>query len=180
MVFDVLEIDGKSVEHLPLMNRIELLNQTLIVTNNVELAPWYDDGEALFAAAKAKQLEGIIGKARTGRYVRDARGWVKVKCWQNDTFMVVGYTQGTGWRDNPDMFGALVLADMKGVYRGQVGTGFVAGDYADLHHLFSPSVCPFPREPEPATWVKGFAIKVRFLEYSNDGILRFPSFKGVV
>lgn len=180
MVFDVLEIDGKNVESLPLVNRIELLNQTLVPTNNVELAPWYDDGEALFAAAKAKQLEGIIGKTRTGRYERDVRGWIKVKCWQQDTFMVVGYTDGTGWRKEGNFFGALELANMKGQYVGEVGTGFNNVDLANIMKMFSPGVCPFPREPEKATWVKPFAIKVRFLEYSNDGILRFPSFRGVI
>lgn len=178
MVFDVLEIDGKSVENLPLLTRKELLAQTLVVTENVHLAPWTDDGEALFARAKAQQQEGIVGKAKLGRYLRDKREWVKVKCWQEDTFLAVGYTAGTGWR--VPTFGALVLSDIRGRYVGEVGTGFNDGDLVDLMRMFSPATCPFPREPEPATWIKPFAIRVRFLEVTNEGMLRFPSFKGVV
>ncbi|MDO8671852.1 MAG: RNA ligase family protein [Dehalococcoidia bacterium] len=188
VVFDVLEVDGNSVENLPLLDRKELLAQILIPTPTVEMAPYFDDGVALLAQSKALKAiadgvyrqgeEGIVGKHKHGRYLRDKREWLKVKCWQLGTFMAIGYTAGTGWRAST--FGALVLADAKGNYVGEVGTGFNAQDISDLMKMFSLSVCPFPREPEPATWIKPFAVKVRYLEMTNDGVLRFPSFKGVV
>jgi len=178
MVFDVLEIDGKSVESMPLLARKDLLTQILVPTSNVELAPWTDDGETLFATAKAQQLEGIVGKHKLGKYLRDRREWIKFKCWQLGTFMAVGYTAGTGWRTST--FGALVLSDAKGNYAGEVGTGFNDETISDLTRMFSPGVCPFRHEPEPATWIKPFAIRVRYLEFTNDRVLRFPSFKGVV
>ena len=92
--------------------------------------------------------------------------------------MAVGYTAGTGWRTST--FGALVLSDAKGNYAGEVGTGFNDETISDLAKMFSPGVCPFHHEPEPATWIKPFAIRVRYLEFTNDRVLRFPSFKGVV
>lgn len=178
MVLNILEVDGKNVEALPLIDRKDLLAQVLVPTDNVELAPYTDDGETLFTQTKAAQLEGIVGKHKHGKYLRDKREWLKVKYWQLGTFMAVGYTAGTGWRVST--FGALVLADTKGKYVGEVGTGLTDTIISDLMKMFSRGVCPFSREPEPATWIKPFAIKVRYLELTNLGVLRFPSFKGVV
>ncbi|MDO8671361.1 MAG: hypothetical protein Q7O66_08005 [Dehalococcoidia bacterium] len=189
VVFDVLEVDGNSVENLPLKDRKELLATLVTPTPTVSVAPFTDDGVALFAASRALKAigdgvyrqgeEGIVGKSKHGKYLRDKREWFKVKCWQIGTFMAVGYTAGTGWRTST--FGALVLADAKGKHVGEVGTGFNAEDIRNLMKMFSPTgVCPFPREPEPVTWIKPFSIKVRYLEMTNDGVLRFPSFKGIV
>lgn len=188
VVFDVLEVDGNSMEQAPLLARKVMLEQILRRTPTVELAPYFDDGVTLLAKSKALKAvgdgiyrqgeEGIVGKSKLGRYLRDKREWLKVKCWLDGVFMAVGYTAGTGWRAST--FGALVLADTKGKYVGEVGTGFTMTTINELVKMFSPGVCPFPREPEPATWIKPFAVKVRYLEMSNDGIMRFPSFKGIV
>ncbi len=186
VVFDILELDGRNLEALPLKDRKEILSQVLRPTPTVEITPYTDDGVALMAKSRALKAigdgvyrqgeEGVIGKSKLGRYARDKREWFKVKCWMDGVFFAVGYTAGTGWRQST--FGALVLADAKGKYVGEVGTGFTMTTINELVKMFSPGVCPFPREPEPATWIKPFAVKVRYLEMSNDGILRFPSFKG--
>jgi ATP-dependent DNA ligase len=39
----------------------------------------FDDGPALFEAVSAHDLEGIVAKRRSGRYVAGYRGWVKIK-----------------------------------------------------------------------------------------------------
>jgi len=201
VVFDVLEIDGKSVEQLPLEIRKDLLANLFIPTSTTELAPFTEDALTLWQDVVAKGLEGMVGKRKQGRYMRDARDWQKVKTWQRnyglkstgETFLVVGYTEGTGWREST--FGAMVLgrleADGTLTYVGAVGTGVtstsngtVAKNIDDIQALMSMFVkvpfCPWPREPEPAIWVKPFAVKIQYLERSNDGLLRFPSFKGVV
>ncbi len=201
MVFDVLSIDGKNVEALPLITRKELLANLLIPTETVELAPFTEDALTLWQEMVAKGLEGMVGKKKQGKYLRDTRDWLKVKTWQRnyglkstgETFLVVGYTEGTGWREST--FGSMILArlesDGSSTYVGAVGTGVTSatngssgGNTDDIRALMAMFVkvpfCPWPKEPEPATWVKPFAIKLQYLEYSNDGILRFPSFKGVV
>lgn len=38
----------------------------------------FDDGPALFEAVSAHDLEGIVAKRRSGRYVAGYRGWVKI------------------------------------------------------------------------------------------------------
>jgi bifunctional non-homologous end joining protein LigD len=39
----------------------------------------FPNGEALLAAVCEHELEGVVAKRRTGRYVPGGRGWVKVK-----------------------------------------------------------------------------------------------------
>ena len=191
VVFDILEVDGENIEHLSLMQRKLYLADTLIETDNVEFGSYTRDAFYLWHNVIIPQgLEGMVGKARTGQYVRNARRWLKVKAWKRnygkdstgETFMIVGYTKGIGWR--APTFGALEIARLEAdntlTYVGEAGTGMDRAEISGLMSMFSPSVCPWPKEPEQATWVKPFAIYVQYLEYSNDGIMRFPSFKGVV
>lgn len=178
VLFDVLEIEGNNVEALPLMSRKELLSQVVRPTDNVFLAPFQKDGVALFQQMVSRDLEGVIGKRKDGKYLRDKREWIKVKTWQTGTFFVCGYTPGTGWREST--FGALVLMNAHRKYVGQVGTGMDANDIRGLMSMFMTAPCPWAREPEAAAWVKPFPVKVQYLEYTNDGILRFPSLKEVM
>jgi len=190
VVFDCLEIDGKNIEHLSLETRKELLAKVLVSTNNVEIAPFYEDGIALWTTIIKNGLEGQVGKLKADKYLRNKRKWLKVKAWKRnygknstgETILAIGYTQGTGWREST--FGAIAMARLEAegtvTYVGEVGTGFDQSEIKALHATFSPGVCPWTGDPTPATWIKPFAIKVQYLEYTNEGIMRFPSFKGVV
>ncbi len=191
VVFDVLEVNWENVEHLPLIQRKELLSKVLVETDNVELGLYTTDALSLWNNQIIPEgLEGMVGKDKYGSYERNARRWLKVKAWKRnygkdstgETFMIVGYTQGTGWR--APTFGALEIArlevDHTLTYVGEAGTGMDNAEISGLMSMFSSSYCPWPREPEQATWVKPFAIYIQYLEYSNAGMMRFPSFKGVV
>jgi bifunctional non-homologous end joining protein LigD len=188
-VFDVLEVDGINVMGYPLSGRKKLLAAVLVPDATVHLASYSTDGEALFQSAVAQSLEGIIGKNLNGRYQPDARDWVKVKLSRIDNFLVCGYTVGTGWRAST--FGALVLGklgDDKITYVGEVGTGFNDRDIEEIYtqlRLTINNQCPFVANPytnggQPTWVVPGLCIVVRYLEYTNSGMLRFPAFKGVV
>lgn len=174
-VFDVLEVNGIDARCESLFRRKEALAALLIETDTVFLSPFTDKGAELFEKIKVSQGEGVIGKRKQGPYLEGKREWFKVKTWQKGIFLAVGYTKGTGWRAST--FGALVLSDAKGSYVGDVGTGFTNNDIDELMAIMSPSTCPFPKEPELATWVKPFAVKIQYLEFTNDGMLRFPSFR---
>ena len=190
-VIDILEVEGINLEDETLDKRKEILEEVLIPTYNVRIAPTYEDGIQLFEQMKQEGKEGIIGKRRDGRYQRGAQIWLKVKCWKynygpestGEVFLVCGYTAGTGWRS--PTFGALVLGRLDGTtltYVGSVGTGFDNVDLIPIHSdlVKSHAPCPFFREPEKATWVTPrLSLKIKYLEYTNDWILRFPSFKGV-
>lgn len=185
-VFDIIEADGLNLKGLPLLKRKEILSEILIPSDNVELATYTEDGETLFEAMVTNGYEGVIGKLKAGTYQEGKRNWLKVKCNQMGEFVICGYTPGTGWRAST--FGALVLGrqdNNKLTYVGSVGTGFNDAEITDLYYLLLGSRvdrCPFPiPPPETAVWVKPeIAIKVKFLEYTNDGRLRFPAYKGRV
>jgi len=183
-VFDVLSARGIDLKKVPLIQRKAILQDLLIPTATTMVAPWSMDGEALFDKMIADGKEGVIGKAAPSFYIEDNRGlWVKVKCNKTDTFTVCGFTQGTGWRE--DTFGALVLAKRNNgnlVYVGSVGTGFTCkkiGEFMLWLRAHTIPESPFGYNPEtkPVTWVMPtLDIKVRFLEYTNEGQLRFPAF----
>jgi ATP-dependent DNA ligase len=186
-VFDILAFQDISLMSHQLEFRKGLLDQALIPTENVSPVAYVADGVALFEMMKQNHLEGVVGKKKDSLYHENAREWLKVKCWQEGNFWAVGYTPGTGWRAST--FGALVLAscynntpDGHLCHVGEVGTGFVESDIRRLYAMMSSSqaTCPFAKEPEPAVWVKPFKVKIKYLEFSNAGILRFPVFKGVI
>jgi bifunctional non-homologous end joining protein LigD len=183
VVFDIISLEGTSLYNQPLMTRKAILTLVCLETDNVKPIQYVDDGVALFNAMKANQLEGVVGKTKTGFYYENKREWVKVKCWQDSQFAVVGYTQGTGWRAST--FGALVLADTNGFFVGEVGTGFTEAAIKSIFAMMAPNiqlVPPMPtlKVPEKVTWVKPFMVNVRFLEKTNQGQLRFPAYKGIV
>ena len=114
-VFDVLEIDGEPVVELPLTERRELLAGLLDLRGGtIRLSDAFDDGEALFEAARAQGLEGVLAKKRGSRYQpgRRTRDWLKVKTHLEQEFVVAGYTRGKGRRAAG--FGALILAVVQG------------------------------------------------------------------
>ena len=108
--FDVLEVGGEPLVDLPLVERRKRLVQLLDKRNRtVRLSESFDDGEALLAAAKAQQLEGIIAKRLDSRYAagRRTRDWLKIKTHGRQEFVIAGFTKGTGRRASS--FGALAL-----------------------------------------------------------------------
>ena len=174
-VFDILEADGQSYLEESLENRKQLLQEVLVSTDNVGPTRYTEIGYDLWQEAIENSWEGIVGKKKSGIYEPGKRRWFKLKLTQEGEFLAVGYTQGTGKRE--EFFGALVLIDSNGKYVGQVGTGFDDILLKELTRDMVREDSPFKDNPIEATWVKPFKVKVTFLEYTNDGILRFPAFK---
>ncbi len=182
VVFDLLSVEGKDIQDLPLEERRGLLGRILVPTNNVALSPYTTDGLTLYRQAIEEGWEGIVGKLLSGVYQQDKRNWIKVKNRREGIFFVCGYTSGTGWRERT--FGSLVLGylDKDSVMRsvGEVGTGF---DISEIESLFSVmenshSDCIFRLPPTSAVWVKPFPVRVKYLEVTDDGQLRFPVYIG--
>ena len=60
--FDLLELDGRDVTRLPLVERRALLAGAIEPGPVVRLSHTYDDGEALLAEATRRRLEGVMIK----------------------------------------------------------------------------------------------------------------------
>ena len=193
-VFDVLEVEGEPVIDLPLVERRKRLEQLLDRRNRtIRLSETFDDGEALLAAAKQQQLEGVMAKRLDSRYFpgKRTRDWLKIKTHHEQEFVVAGYTKGTGRRASS--FGSLVLGYYVGdqlVYAGNVGTGFDSKEIERLLDALRPlrrPDAPFrevPKMPKvrksDVIWVEPkLVVEVEFAEWTHDGRLRAPSYKGL-
>ena len=192
--FDVLEVEGEALVDLPLVERRKRLVQLLDKRNRtVRVSESFDDGEALLAAAKEQELEGIIAKRLDSRYAvgKRNRDWLKIKTHGRQEFVIAGFTKGTGRRATS--FGSLVLGFYRGdelVYAGNVGTGFTGKEIDKLLDKLRPlkrSTSPFrevPKMPKvrksDVIWVEPILVcEVEFAEWTHDGRLRAPSYQGL-
>jgi bifunctional non-homologous end joining protein LigD len=196
--FDLLYLDGYDLRKATLLDRKEALTQVLAgapaSAGQVRLSEHVrGQGDDFYRQACSFALEGIITK-RSGEPYRSGRGkdWLKVKCIKRQEFVIVGYTDPEGSRTG---FGALLLAvndedagDAHLVFAGKVGTGFNEQLLSDLTRRLSrlerktPAFANPPRgaEARRSHWVEPELVgEVAFTEWTEDGILRHPSFQGL-
>jgi bifunctional non-homologous end joining protein LigD len=194
VAFDVLEADGQPVIDLPLTERHQRLAALIDRRRrDVQVSETFDDGRALYEAAKKQQFEGIMAKRRDSRYLpgRRTRDWLKIKTHGRQEFVIAGYTRGQGRRSGS--FGSLILGYYKdGVltYAGNVGTGFndkeidkLLGKLRPLERKEPPfrTVPTMPKVRKDAiVWVEPKLVaEVEFAEWTHDGRLRAPSYQGL-
>ena len=141
-VFDLLEVDGKPVVDLPVEERRSRLEKLLDRRNRtVRLSEFFDDGVALYGAAKEQGLEGIVAKRVGSAYAvgKRTRDWLKIKAKGDQELVIAGYTKGQGRRAGS--FGSLVVGYWQGselVYAGNVGTGFNDAEIDRLLKMLKP------------------------------------------
>jgi bifunctional non-homologous end joining protein LigD len=193
-VFDLLELDGEPLVDLPLRERRKRLDALLDRRNRtVRLSEQFEDGAALYEAAKQQGLEGVVAKRLDAPYrqAKRTREWLKIKTHGRQEFVIAGYTKGQGRRTG--RFGSLVLGVWRGEelsYAGNVGTGFTDKDIDELLRKLRPleqKESPFrvvPKMPKvkrtDVIWVKPELVcEVEFVEWTHDGRLRAPSFQGL-
>jgi bifunctional non-homologous end joining protein LigD len=193
-VFDLLELEGEALVDLPLTERRRRLEKLLDRRNRtVRLSETFDDGEALYEAAKQQGLEGIMAKRQDSRYYegKRTRDWLKIKTHGRQEFLIAGYTHGGGRRAST--FGSLILALREGgelKYVGNVGTGFTDTEIRRLLEKLKPlrrETPPFrtvPKMPrvrrDEIVWVEPELVaEVEFAEFTHDGRLRAPSYQGL-
>ncbi|HEX9146687.1 MAG TPA: DNA ligase D, partial [Candidatus Binatia bacterium] len=196
-VFDLLHVDGRDLRGAPLELRKELLEKLLEGTGRsgekecLRYSPhWIGQGETLYRECCRRGLEGIISKRRDQPYRSDrGRDWLKVKCVQRQEFIIGGFTEPAGTRVG---LGALLLGvhDEQGQlrYAGRVGTGFNERSLRELHarlNKLARKTSPFinppkDREVSGVHWVEPELVgEVAFSEWTEDHLLRHPSFQGL-
>jgi bifunctional non-homologous end joining protein LigD len=186
--FDLLWLDGQDLRDRPLEERRDLL-ESLLANEEAPLAlaeriP--GPGERAYGEARRRGLEGLVAKREGSRYEgRRSRSWLKWKLLATQDVVVVGFTPlSSGERG----IGALLVAvaDDGGFrYAGKVGTGFTDRMREDLARLLAadridrPAAAGAPRL-RGATWVRPRLVaEVAFTEWTADGRLRHPSFRGL-
>lgn len=193
MAFDLIYLDGRDLTRRTLGERRRLLEEVLVTDDQVQLSPVVlGEGDALFEAAKERNLEGILAKRLASIYRPGTRSrdWLKVKTKMELDAIVVGCTRGTGSRSGT--FGSLALALYDGEelrYVGNVGTGFDQGalesTLARLQELgevpppFPPAVIKSRPELRKAKWVPPTLVAtIEYRQLTEAGRLRAPSFIG--
>ncbi|HKC02437.1 MAG TPA: DNA ligase D [Sphingomicrobium sp.] len=186
--FDLLVENGNDIRKLPNVERKARLEALL---EGVSPPILYGDhvvgrGEELFDAICKAGGEGIVSKAADAPYRGTrTRNWLKVKCIQRQEFVLVGWSDS----DKRRGFRSLLLALKergKLTYAGKVGAGFDADTIEGLMERMRPletdkAPVEVPRaERKAAHWIKPKLVaEIAFAEFTDDGILRHPSFVGL-
>lgn len=192
-IFDLIYLDGYSLVRSPLRERKSLLEQllsglkakgTLRYSDHVE-----GNGAQFFKQACEYGIEGIVSKLADSPYESTRnRNWQKSKCLKRQEFVIAGYTPSK--KAFPG-FGSLILGVYdkgKLIYSGRVGTGFSIKLRLEIQKKLdriSQATMPFvskPKDPglRDARWAKPQLVaEVEFTEWTADGSIRHPSFKGL-
>jgi bifunctional non-homologous end joining protein LigD len=189
-IFDLIYYEKYNLTTLSLLERKKILQELL---RNIDMPIYYSDhvfgtGQEIFEKSCGLGLEGIISKDGESEYIQKrSQNWVKSKCIKRQEFVIGGFTKPQGSRQG---FGALLLGtyNKRGqlIYNGNVGTGFTQQSLKTLHKKLMQNMTdknPFTIEPPKVkniTWVKPILVgEIEFIEWTNEGNLRHPSFKGL-
>lgn len=185
--FDLLYLDGHDLTRMTLAERRLMLEDLidhesgfLRLSEEVEAA-----GTEFLASACKFGLEGIIAKRRDAPYRSGRRGdWLKIKCFQSDTFVIIGYEPSSAALGG---IGRLLLAAHGNyglAYVGSVGTGFTYASATALRRQLDRIKAASPPargvSKKGVVWVKPkLAGEIAYRGWTHDEKLRHASFKGL-
>ncbi len=189
--FDLLYLDGRSLLRARYRDRRQLLETLASGTSLIvpELLP--GDGAEALEYSRKHHWEGVIAKKRDATYQpgRRSASWIKDKYWKTQEVVIGGWRAGEGGRSSG--IGSLLMGiptDGGLHFAGRVGTGFTERDLANLkktlsplHTDESPFAAPLSRQDaRGVTFVEPTLVgEVRYSEWTSDGRLRQPSWRGL-
>lgn len=188
--FDLLWRDDEDLTSLPWTERRSRLEDLEVSGSGAAVPPGLvGEGDAAFAAAQRRGLEGVVAKRLDSRYLEGGRStaWLKIKVLEREEFVVGGWLPGEGGRSG--RIGSLLVgrprSDGTLDYHGAVGTGFTAAELERLGARLAPLVRPsppfataVPRHRDAVYVEPVVVIDVEYRERTSVGILRHPSYKG--
>ena len=187
-LFDLVYVDGHDLRQLANRARKRVLRRALSVGGPIRfLGHRNRDGEAVYADACRRGLEGVIAKRAASTYTGKRSGdWLKFKCGHEQELVIGGFTAPHGSRTD---FGALLVGHYEGgrlIYAGKVGTGFDRKTLAALGcrlRELETDEAPFEDvDPVPSGthWVRPELVgEFGFAEWTRDGRLRHPRYLGL-
>ncbi len=203
VIFDLLHLDGRRIRDLPYLKRRELL-EGLDLDGPRWRTPRYRHGGGadLLEAARRQGLEGIVSKRCDSPYRPGKRTgeWIKTRVWRRQEFVIGGYIPGEGRRAK--RVGSLLVGYYdrrrselgKGErqllrFAGGVGSGlkehdldFLTRELRKRERPESPFDVGAPTGPKArfAAWCEPELVcEVSWTEWTREGTLRQPAFKGM-
>ena len=189
--FDLLYLDGRSLLNAKYRDRRALLEMLAKGTNLIVPEQISGDGADALAYSGRRRWEGVVAKKWESTYQPGNRSsaWIKDKNWFTQEIVIGGWRQGEGGRSSG--IGALLMGipgDGGLDFVGRVGTGFTQKELAKLKQTLAPlhtDESPFNArligpDAKNITFVRPELVgEVRFSEWTGDGRLRQPSWRGL-
>ena len=179
VVFDILFINGKDLEKIPLRKRKGLLEKTVENNERIQTSFWTQNGQALWNVVKARKLEGIIAKDANSLYEpgRRSNSWLKIKIFKTIDCIILGFTKEK--RELTSLALGLYFKNNL-IYSGKVGTGFDESTIKSLAnglHRIKIKKSNIKGVPDEVFPVKPmFVAEVKYQEITKDKKLRAPVF----
>ncbi|MEG6585554.1 non-homologous end-joining DNA ligase [Dendrosporobacter sp. 1207_IL3150] len=199
IIFDILEYQGISLLKEKYTERRHILEKLELNSSNWQ-TPHYKTGTGMdiLEATRKLGLEGIIAKRLDSLYFPGKRtgDWLKIKNTARQELVIGGWVPGKGKREG--QIGALLVGyynnvsetsenpgqAQKLIFAGKVGTGFSETKLDELKKLFQPLTrltSPFTgTTPADSIFIEPKIVgEFEFTEWTGNGTLRHPSFKGL-
>jgi len=191
-IFDVIYLEGFNLTRCPLRERKRVLAELFEKVDEKSPLRFSDhiegSGAQFFKEACKHGIEGIVSKRAESPYESTrSRNWLKIKCLKRQEFVIAGYTLS----EKGIPFSSLVLGVYdkgKLIYAGRAGTGFSNQMRVDLKKMLDKlgrNTRPFEQIPNDpglrrAVWAEPKLVgEVAFTEWTDEGIIRHPSFQGL-
>ena len=94
VAFDIIYYHNRQITQFPLISRKKLLGRIVHENRQIKLSRYVEGaGAALFEAARAKRLGGILAKKKSAPYLigENTKDWIKIKNLFEDDFVICGY-----------------------------------------------------------------------------------------
>ena len=201
MIFDLLYFNGASLLNLPYSERRKELENLKLVGPHWQTPAYHiGDGEDILEGSRRMRLEGIVAKRMDSTYEPGRRtgAWLKIKHRCAQDLVIGGWLPGVGARTG--RIGALMMGyyDMTPqqaaaahtrqnlIFAGKAGTGFTEATLNKLAELMAPLERPenpfaagFPGYKKAVFVEPNLVARFEFGEWTSQGILRQPSYKGL-
>ena len=188
MVFDLLYYKGESIMHLPLSQRLEILQSVLPNPEApVQIVDHRPGGTQLFERTEELGLEGVVSKDSSSSYLPGAKSrlWLKSKHFKEMNVVVGGFTVKNGTLNSLSI--GAYGEDNRLYYLGNVAAGLSQAEIDYLDKKLRKFICrtsPFAnfcKKSRDQYWVRpNLVLSVKYLEMTSTGRVRHPVVMGFV
>ncbi len=189
-LFDLPYLEGHDLSAVPLKRRKQALKALLQPGKSAVLrfgGEIVGRGQTVYRRACELGIEGIVSKKIDAPYQQErSASWVKTKCRLQQEFVIGGYSASEA---APAGVRSLLLGYYNPagqlIYAGRVGTGFSHLQREALRKMLqararkTPAFANPPRDKNLYWAAPELVAEVIFAEWTAEGILRHPSFKGL-